>query len=290
MPLKPSDRVKLLKAISSRLDSEEWQLIDVTLQQFGLPTNESWGGEKSAYVLRMAANASDAALVDLGQYVGFTLSGPGTQVLEPSFWKKDSFRLFVCHLATKKGTATKLQEALEPFGITSFVAHKDIVPTAEWLTEIELALATCDTLMALMHEGFHESTWTDQEIGFAMGRGVPVFAVKFDQDPYGFIGKFQAFNGNGKTADELAAELFHAYRRNKQTQARIAEVLMSLFAQSPSFAEAKKRIGYLEELTYWDPSFVSRIKAAAESNSQIVGSWGVPERAAKLAEKWHKGS
>ena len=115
---------------------------------------------------------------------------------------------------------------------------------------------------------------------------MPVFAVKYDEDPYGFIGKFQAFNGNGKPSELLAAELFHAYRKHKQTQQRMAEVLMRLFERSPTFAGAKTRIGYLEELTVWDPSFVGRIEAAVESNSQVEGSWGVPERVKKLAKKW----
>ncbi len=59
-----------------------------------------------------------------------------------------------------------------------------------------------------MHDGFKESNWTDQEVGFAMGRGLPVFSIRFDQDPYGFIGRFQAFNGNGKTVENLAREIF----------------------------------------------------------------------------------
>ena len=130
------------------------------------------------------------------------------------------------------------------------------------------------------------SNWTDQEIGFAMGRSLPVFAVRLGQDPYGFIGRFQAFAGLGKPALTVARELFDSYRKNKQSQRRMAEVLVSLFEDSSSFAEAKARIGYLEELEFWESGFVSRIVAASEANSQIVGSWGVLERVAGLAKKW----
>ena len=52
-------------------------------------------------------------------------------------------------------------------------------PHLEWQVQIETALATCDTLVALLHDKFHASNWTDEEIGFAMGRGVPTFAVGF---------------------------------------------------------------------------------------------------------------
>jgi len=39
-----------------------------------------------------------------------------------------------------------------------------------------------------------------------MGRGFPTFAVRFGEDPYGFIGRFQAFNGTAKQAIVLARE------------------------------------------------------------------------------------
>lgn len=166
------------------------------------------------------------------------------------------------------------------------MAHNDIEPTLEWQTQIETALATADSLVALLHPTFHASSWTDQEIGFAMGRGLPVFAVRFGQDPYGFIGRFQGFVGGGKTPEVLAHELFDSYRKNKQSQKRMGEVLLNLFEDSGSFTAAKTRIGYLEQLEVWDSSFVPRLEAAAEANSQISGSWGVPERVQTLTKKW----
>ncbi|SRR6266496_2212008 len=123
-----------------------------------------------------------------------------------------------------------------------------------------------------------------------MGRGIPVFAVRFAYAPYGFIARFQAFNGNNKTAAALARELFDAYRTNKQTQRKMSEILIGLFEDSRSFARAKERIGYLEDLTSWEPSFSTRIRSAVKNNSQISESWGVPERVEALAKKWDLSS
>jgi hypothetical protein len=47
------------------------------------------------------------------------------------FWKADYFRLFLSRLATHKKFAGEVQQALEHYGITAFVAHQDINPTAE---------------------------------------------------------------------------------------------------------------------------------------------------------------
>ena len=195
------------------------------------------------------------------------------------------FRLFITHLAAHKVFAAQLQDALLLYGISSFVAHSDIEPTLEWQTQIETALATCDALITLLHDKFHESKWTDQEIGFAMGRGIPAFAVHLGETPYGFIARFQAFNGH-KTVEELARELFDSYRKNKQTQQKMSETIVGVFEDSRSFAEARRVMGYLEELEIWEPSFSSRIRAAAQNNSQVEGSWGVPNRVESLVNKW----
>jgi len=286
MPLSPSQRIGLIKEIADRLAPESWAIIDLTLKQFGLPWTDEWSGSDShRYVLKMIEKASDEALLDLAQHLGFSLEVSSTSHIEPAFWRKGMFRLFISHLAVHRKWAAELQEALLRYGISGFVAHNDIEPTSEWQNQIETALSTCDALVALLHSKFHESKWTDQEIGFAMGRGVPVCSVRFGEAPYGFIGRFQAFKGDGSEPWELAEGIFEAYRKNKQTKRKMSEVLVSLFEESGSFAEAKASIGYLEELDIWEPSFITRIQAAAEGNMQIERSFGVPARVQSLAKK-----
>lgn len=285
MALTPSQRVVLIKEVAARLAAEEWPLVDVTLKQFGLPWSDQWSDSKEAYVLKMIGDARDDVLVDLAHHVGFTLRSAGARN-DPPFWRKDMFRVFVSHLAAHRTFAAELQAALLEYGISSFVAHNDIEPTAEWQAQIELALSSCDGLVALLHPNFHQSNWTDQEIGYAMGRGVPAFSIRFGPDPYGFIGRFQAFNGNGKTSAEIARELFDAYRKNEQTQYRMANVLVQLLEDSPSFAAAKTRMGYLEELNVWESSLSTRLLAAATGRPQVEGAWGVPARIEALVKKW----
>lgn len=275
-----------MKETAQRLRNESWALIDLTLKQFGLPVDNSYNGDNSTYILQMINQASDEVLIELAQHLGFVLESPTASYIEPAFWRKGMFRLFISHLAVHRKWAGEFQTALLPYGISGFVAHNDIEPTTEWQNQIETALSTCDALVALLHEKFHESKWTDQEVGFAMGRGVPVYSVHFGEAPYGFIGRFQAFNGNKVSPTELAHQVFKAYYKNKQTKKAMGEVLVRLFEQSGSFLEAKARIAYLEDLDFWDPSFAKRILSAAESNGQINGSWGVPARVEKLAKKW----
>lgn len=275
-----------MKEIAQRLGSEQWSLIDLTLKQFDLPWSDQWNGDSSSYILAMITKSPNETLAELAQHLGFVLEVPASSHIEPAFWQKGMFRLFISHLALHKQLASELQTSLLQYGISGFVAHSDIEPTTEWQDQIETALSTCDALVALLHDKFHESKWTDQEIGFAMGRGVPVCSVRLGETPYGFIGRFQAFNGINKLSTELATELFESYRKNKQTKRKMAETLVRLFEQSGSFAEAKARIGLLEGLDTWEPSFAKLILLASEGNSQIANSFHVPSRVANLAKKW----
>ena len=101
-------------------------------------------------------------------------------------WQEGRFRVFLSHKAEVKKEVAMLKETLDAFGATCFVAHEDIQPTKEWQEEIENAF------VALLTTDFHDSCWTDQEVGYAVAVGAPMIAVRLGQDPYGFIGKFQA--------------------------------------------------------------------------------------------------
>lgn len=120
-------------------------------------------------------------------------------------WGEGKCRAFISHLAKKKEVATALKNQLGAFGVSCFVAHEDIEPTQTWQDQIEDALMSMDCLIALLSEGFHESKWTDQEIGYACARGVKVIPVMQGFPPYGFIGKIQAIKYNPNT---IAWEVF----------------------------------------------------------------------------------
>ena len=117
-------------------------------------------------------------------------------------WADEHFRLFLSHKDEVKREAAVLRDKLRYYGISAFVAHEDIRPTKEWQDEIENALATMDGFIALMTPNFHDSDWTDQEVGYAIARGVPIISVRMGRDPYGFLGKFQALTTNWELAPE----------------------------------------------------------------------------------------
>jgi hypothetical protein len=132
------------------------------------------------------------------------------------FWLDGHLRLFVSHLAKHKKDAAILQRSLQSFHISAFIAHKDIEPTKKWQDEIELALSTADALVALLTPGFHQNKWTDQEIGFALGRGLPILSIRLGEDPYGFLGREQAIQGVGVSEEKLVGRLFQCSSRTNK--------------------------------------------------------------------------
>lgn len=126
-------------------------------------------------------------------------------------WKEGQFRVFLSHKSEVKKDTSSLKDQLALFGISAFVAHADINPTKAWQDEIENALASMDSFVALMTAGFHDSNWTDQEVGYAVVRGIPLIAVRLGMDPYGFIGKFQGLSCSWPSA---AAEISKVLIKN----------------------------------------------------------------------------
>lgn len=285
MALTNSKKVSLTKKIITHLAAEEWPWIDFTLSQFEFPVTDSWSGTKEAYIIEMLGEGSDAHLVELADHCE---GKQGAVAPDQPYWEADKLRVFISHLSGKKKQATALQDALSPYGMSSFVAHKDIHPTLEWQAEIESALQTCELVVALIYPGFNESDWCDQEIGWALGRGVPVFTVRVGADPKGFVSRFQAFTGSGKNAEEIAVEVFDAILSHKMLQKRMAEITVKLFVKSENFATSKLRMGHLEKLRHWEPSFSKRILKAADENYEISAAFGVPDRVKALVTKWKK--
>ena len=288
--LSPSERITLITEIARRLGAEDWPRIELKLRQFRFPVDDTWEGDKEPYVIEMIEGAADVDIVALARHVGYDY-GSARPSVEPAFWRPPGYlRLFISHLSSEKAYAGELKSQLAQFGISGFVAHNDIEPTKKWEDEIQSALGTCDALLALLHPGFHASKWTDQEIGYAMGRQVLIVAASFGHDPYGFIGRFQAIQGEGKDAGVLAQELLDILRRHPLTSKRMAEGLVSLLEQAARFTAAISTTGLLEQVDYWDAALTRRVRAAIESNSQVSGAYGVPRRLEALIARMEGGA
>ncbi len=182
-------------------------------------------------------------------------------------WGDGGFRLFLSHKTEVKGQAAELKLLLQTFGVSCFVAHEDIHPTKQWQDEIEVALTSMDGFVALMTEGFHDSLWTDQEVGFAVGRGVPIIAVRLGRDPYGFIGKFQALTCQWVDVPlEIVKLLIH--------QPRMINAYITAMLNCSSFDRGNTLARLLPNIQNLSAEQANAMVTAYEQNSEVRGSFG----------------
>ena len=204
--MKPGERVDLLKTLAERLAEREWDDIDLILRQFGFTWSTEWEGDggKVAYSRHHLEGGSDEALSALNEYLFGKEQGASPQA-GSHLWKPGYFRLFLTHVSTQKNMVSGVKGELANYGVDGFVAHEDIDPTKEWVMEIEAALTTCDALAAFLTDGFHESNWTDQEVGYSVSRHVLIIPVRIHLDPYGFIARYQALTPRDDKPATIAA-------------------------------------------------------------------------------------
>ena len=287
--MQSGERLEAVKRILERLKSEDWAEIDLTLDSFGLPTNDSWhsSDDKRGYIVAMLRGEDTDKISDLDGYLAGPSSAGGAN------WEDGPFRLFFSHLAVQRKTAHELKSALRPFGVDAFVAHDDIDPGAEWQHAMERALGSCDALAALLHDGFRESSWCAQEVGFVLGRGLPVVPVKFDLDPYGFFGSVQALPGRTVHTSTLARRIVDVLLKDKRTADRLREAIVSALEGARSFAQANMLVKLLaEEPEKVTPDQLQRLRQAEKENREVSGAFeveaalGAIERVVGVATPW----
>lgn len=182
-------------------------------------------------------------------------------------WEEDGYRIFLSHKSSVKEETAKLKERLKKYGISCFVAHEDIHPSEEWQIQIEIALHTMDAFVALLTDDFSESEWTDQEIGFAVAKEVPIISINLGKSPYGFIGKYQALKCSWKEAPKEIAKTLIKKDEMKDRFIKTMETCSS-FDQGNELAELLPKIQNLSQQQ------IDKMISIYSRNNQINESYG----------------
>ena len=190
-------------------------------------------------------------------------------------WPEKRFRLFLSHVSKYKTDVSKLKDELALFGVAAFVAHEDIEPTSEWRNEIKIALRSMHALAALITPDFHASPWTDQEIGWSLGRGIQVISVRLGADPYGFAGEYQGISGALDKATLLATDIVKTLLANTQTHSEIRRSLVSAFTKAGSYEMAKRLKSLIVEIKDFTEEEKEILIKACTENSQVADAFGV---------------
>jgi len=182
-------------------------------------------------------------------------------------WGNEGYNVFLSHKNEVKTEAAMLKEKLKVYGVSCFVAHEDINPTIEWQVEIENALFSMDSLVALLTDEFHNSNWTDQEVGVAVGRGIPIIPIKLGKDPYGFIGKYQALSCSWDTASKDIVKIL--LKHDRMVSAYIKAV-----QHCDNYTNGNTLAEMLEFIVKLSLQQTDNLITAFNSNMQVRDSYG----------------
>jgi hypothetical protein len=282
--MKPGDRTTIINRVALRLSKLSPNVINRKLRKFALFHADieivQWKNEYERIVYHLGACEDEAALLEIHRHL-FDHAFEET----PASWEPRRFRLFFSHVARVKRELGDLRQELSRFAVDGFIAHESIAPTSQWQNEIENALRTCEALAAFLTPDFHQSPWTDQEIGFCLARDILVIPIDMGFTPYGFIGRVQAIKGQDRTVEQLRDSIFQALLRNEVTVGPMRQALLHQFEDSSSFATAKRNIQLLEGLADWTADQLDALEVAGQMNKQISDAFGVPERAQRLVDR-----
>lgn len=195
-------------------------------------------------------------------------------------WRAGMLRVFISHVTSDRSIAVALKAQLAGYGIDAFVSHEDISPTADWHREIELALQSMDALLAIVSSNFHESLWTDHEVGWAMGRGVLLLPISLGGVPYGLFGKIQSLRmerADSSAIYAVAPKVVDSIVDDIRCKNQLRPALVARFCGANSFAMAKELWRLVERLGELSALEKEAVWRACRENAQISGAFGVTD-------------
>ena len=183
-------------------------------------------------------------------------------------WKDNkTYRVFLSHKSEDKEQTYNIKNALSRYGVSCFVAHVDIEPGSEWAKAIENAIFSADACVALMSKNYHNSTWTDQEIGCAYGRRIPVILAKIGMPPYGLVGKIQAVATTWEDAPKKLLPLL-------LKESKMVDAYITACEGCQSFDAGNVLAEALEHISSITEEQIDKLVAAYVGNPQLANSFG----------------
>lgn len=187
-----------------------------------------------------------------------------------SMWRMDYFRLFISHISKNKSSAANLQKALLDWGIHGFVAHEDIEPSKEWISELYNALFSMDALCAILVKGFKYSNWCDQEVGIALGQNKLCIPINKEINSYGFLGRYQVLKAHNLNARDVASRVAEIIFADERTHSIYCRVIIRLFLNSRNVEAAFNWIKVLKKFDKIEKTYIEMLWRDYSKNNILL--------------------
>lgn len=268
--MKPAQKIPLIEHCASelaKLGGE--QDIDFVLKVMGISPTSWWETDDSyAYARRCIStnDVTDEQLDNLLEYVDRVVI-----VDDSGLWEPNSVRVFLSHLAKHREFVGEVAEALRTYGLDGFVAHDSIEVNKKWADEIQRALRSAQVLVGIVHPGFSSSFWINQEIGWAMGRGIPVFMVRMGEDPLGFPSDTQWASMVSRSAKEVGQAIIGWINQLPHFADDIGGRLITRLAEVQNYFDSRDLSAAIAALGRLTDEQWKRLEDVYWTNDQIYG-------------------
>jgi len=277
--MKPGERIPLIKgaveALLPRMDDDA----NLVLHQFGADLNGSCSRDndsRRSYLMWTIQELNDESLEALYDYLVGGEQAPVSASADDDPWGDQPIRVFLSHKWEDAEWVSSVRDKLAKFGITAFVAHNDITPSKQWREVIKAGLRSCHMMVAILHDDFHKSQWCDQEVGWALGRGIPIATLRrtleFERGIDGFLEEVQDIQldpSKGTGEWRAAQEIFRAAIRSVKPPELVRRALAEALVASPNFDNSRNLWPAVQRQDQWEQASLDRLKYAVQTNRQV---------------------
>gem|GEM_PF-6122476 len=194
---------------------------------------------------------------------------PSLNLGADGIWREGTVRAFMSHIADQKAFTSSVAQDLATVGIQGFVAHEAIEFSAEWQIEIERALRTAHVFVGLVHKGFSKSWWTQQEVGWALGREMPIVMIRLGEDPSGFPAKVQFPSGLSRSPEEVATQIAVWFTRDPNYGPGLIQRIMAEVHSARSYKDAEAAVLRVEAMGKLSDPLLDELERAYLNNNQL---------------------
>ncbi len=174
------------------------------------------------------------------------------------------------HKSENKVPLSKTKTKLKHYGIDAFLAHEDIKDTKACRDMIKVGLQTCHAMMTVCTPEFESSIWCNQEIGWAMSRGVLVLPVLAGSNPIGFHSDIQGPTINLTDPDEAALKLARALLEDARYRPLVFQSFVELINEASTWESLRSVGTCLKQLSNCPTDVLIKIEDAFNKHPKSV--------------------
>jgi len=186
----------------------------------------------------------------------------------------------IAHAGSSRRSVTAKPDALHVrpcvrLGLGAVPLHR-LAPSEAWLAAIKPSPVVHTASQTPPPR--EEVKWTDQEVGFALGKGAMVVPVRFGLDPYGFIGKVQGLRASLEQPSQVATLLADTLLNHPATHRFIRKGLVAAIGAAESYSNAIALSKTIATVKDFSDEEKAMIQHACRTNDQVINANGVVSR------------